>query len=374
MGACSAILLLFAVLVFVKIDSATSQMGIVYLDYPSRNSSVQFLQRSSSINITNGRVNVSLGANVRLVSSIHVKIIDVGVGGEYLSIHVNEVVPVLLFQVGTLEWRIKFRFAVTLWDIVRLIQSITYSDTNPCPRVGVKTIQLYLENTWATPLSGDSFALISTVLLSNSAPSFFQTFNDFHTSVSESSVPAGVVITNILLASDPDPVSQLEGQLSYSIDNVTTTPSSATAGTSDLFRVDPDSGRLWTQVSLDHESVQRYIISIRVSDGGCPSLSDTGRVTVSITDENDNAPVLLAPDRQLVTSSYPVELDIAKTINVTDADTSFYKMKAASIILTSEAEVVKYSLNCLVYIILILSLPFRSLSIIVSSSVWDLCN
>ena len=341
MGPCgTGLALIVAALLHAKIESAASQSGVVYLDYPSLNSSVQFLQRSSPVNLTTGTVNVSMDTDVTFVAFIHVKIIDVNPDdGKYLSIYVKEVVPLLLFQVGRLEWRIKFRFTVTVWDIVNVIQSITYSDTNLCPQVGLKTIQLRLQNAWGAPLSANSFVLIWTVLRGNRAPTFHPNFDPFQTSVSESSRSAGVIITKVV-ASDPDAASVPEGQLSYSIYDVTTTPVSADVGTSDLFRIGKDSGELQTQVSLDHESVQSYIVDILVSDSACPSLNDTGRVTIIVKDENDNVPMLLAPDRQLATSKYPVEMDVAQTIQVLDDDTSFYKMKAATVVLRSESEVV----------------------------------
>lgn len=338
------LLILTIFLLGLEMECMASQTEIVYLDYPLQNSSVQFLQRSSSVNITSGRVNIILGATAaELVSSIHVKLIgaDLESGGEHISIDVADVVPLILFQIGRFEWRIKFQFKVTIRTIERIIKSITYSNSNPCPQVGVITIQLYLESALGVPLSGQSFAFVWTVLRNNTSPTFFPAVKNFRVIASESSTPGSENIASAV-AVDLDSKSELEGQLTYSIDNVTATPETAVSGTSDLFRIDKDSGEIRTQVSLDYESVQQYVIAIRVSDGGCPSLSDTGRVTVVLQDENDNAPLLLVPDRELVIYSYPAVVSVAETIQVKDDDTSFYTMKEATVILNSEAQVVYY--------------------------------
>ncbi|OXB52904.1 hypothetical protein ASZ78_013298 [Callipepla squamata] len=61
------------------------------------------------------------------------------------------------------------------------------------------------------------------------------------------------------------------------------------------FRINLDSGKLETAVSLDREIQEVFSIKVLVRDGGTPSLSSTATVICKVLDENDNSPKFFFP-------------------------------------------------------------------------------
>lgn len=60
-----------------------------------------------------------------------------------------------------------------------------------------------------------------------------------------------------------------------------------------MFRVDAKSGILFTLKQLDHEVTDSYKFTIIATDNGVPALKGFTRVSLIITDMNDNPPVFL---------------------------------------------------------------------------------
>ena len=56
------------------------------------------------------------------------------------------------------------------------------------------------------------------------------------------------------------------------------------------FDISQQSGNVTTKTRLDRESTQTFVVPVIVRDGGKPTLSSTLSFTVSVLDENDNAP------------------------------------------------------------------------------------
>ena len=69
-------------------------------------------------------------------------------------------------------------------------------------------------------------------------------------------------------------------QIFYSIDTTS----------SQKFTIDSNSGEISTKNPLDHEEGDSYVIQVTAKDGGQPSLSSIGYVTVTVHDTNDNRP------------------------------------------------------------------------------------
>ena len=60
----------------------------------------------------------------------------------------------------------------------------------------------------------------------------------------------------------------------------------------DVFRIDNQTGDLYTAASLDREEHESYSITIEVSDLGSPANSVRETIDFRLLDVNDNAPVL----------------------------------------------------------------------------------
>ncbi|XP_031529421.2 cadherin EGF LAG seven-pass G-type receptor 1 [Vicugna pacos] len=59
------------------------------------------------------------------------------------------------------------------------------------------------------------------------------------------------------------------------------------------FRIDPDSGTIYTMTELDYEDQAAYTLAITARDNGIPQKSDTTSLEILILDANDNAPRFL---------------------------------------------------------------------------------
>lgn len=69
------------------------------------------------------------------------------------------------------------------------------------------------------------------------------------------------------------------------------------------FQLETDTGAIRLLRSLDFEEVDFYEFRVQSQDGG--ALSDSARVSISVTDVNDNAPVFLSPAAVSVTEDRP---------------------------------------------------------------------
>ena len=102
--------------------------------------------------------------------------------------------------------------------------------------------------------------------------------------VSEDRVPNNIL--NTISASDPD--LSTNAQLDYTI-TTTDTPFSIN-----------NRGRIRLVESLDRETQDTYLLNLTVSDQGSPPLSITAAITYTVTDVNDNAPVVTIPTQVTV--------------------------------------------------------------------------
>ncbi|XP_004775523.2 cadherin EGF LAG seven-pass G-type receptor 1 isoform X1 [Mustela putorius furo] len=59
------------------------------------------------------------------------------------------------------------------------------------------------------------------------------------------------------------------------------------------FRIDPDTGTIYTMTELDYEDQAAYTLAITARDNGIPQKSDTTSLEILILDANDNAPRFL---------------------------------------------------------------------------------
>ena len=118
--------------------------------------------------------------------------------------------------------------------------------------------------------------------------------------------PVNTTIETVL-AGDPDSSSTPNGQLIYKFDPDDT-----------QFIVDNE-GQISLSSTLDRETQDQYIFILFVNDRGSPSLEIFTRITFAITDVNDNAPILNAPDGVNISEGNPINDDIVQ-ISAFDAD------------------------------------------------------
>lgn len=87
-----------------------------------------------------------------------------------------------------------------------------------------------------------------------------------------------------------------------------------------MFTVHPSSGDISPVSELDRETTDYYNLTVRVTDGGSPGLSDTAAVEISITDINDNRPKFNSSREDIsVLENSPVGTVLLK-VAATDAD------------------------------------------------------
>ncbi|XP_058253614.1 protocadherin-18b isoform X1 [Hemibagrus wyckioides] len=116
---------------------------------------------------------------------------------------------------------------------------------------------------------------------------------------SENNSP-GAYLTSVT-ATDPD--LGTNGQVTYSILESTVQGSSI----STYVTIDPSSGAVYALRSFDREEVARLAFTVQAQDGGGEaSLSANATVILTVLDENDNAPVIVAPALSNHTADVPL--------------------------------------------------------------------
>ncbi|XP_010724720.2 protocadherin gamma-A7-like, partial [Meleagris gallopavo] len=91
-------------------------------------------------------------------------------------------------------------------------------------------------------------------------------------------VPVGSTLLSVT-ATDPD--DGTNGAVLYSFPEISDKASN-------IFHLEPKTGAITLVRNLDFEEADLYELRVRAKDGG--SLSNTARVSISVTDVNDNAP------------------------------------------------------------------------------------
>ncbi|XP_059186388.1 protocadherin Fat 4-like [Centropristis striata] len=155
-----------------------------------------------------------------------------------------------------------------------------------------------------TGLDVDETLAHISVIDTNDAPVFTSAL--YLTSVAEDS-PVG---TSVMTLSALDEDSILEwNRVLFSIDN---------GNTNFSFAVDPSSGVISVNSSLDRELWPLYNLTVTATDNGSPPATGTTNVIVTIDDVNDNAPKLTFTEAQ-VKENQPQGTTVAR-LNASDSD------------------------------------------------------
>ncbi|XP_066185600.1 protocadherin gamma-A2-like [Sylvia atricapilla] len=126
--------------------------------------------------------------------------------------------------------------------------------------------------------TGTARIRVTVVDANDNAPVFSQA--EYTVRVAED-VPVGSVLVTVT-ATDAD--EGLYGQVKYSLKKVSDMAS-------DIFHLDSDTGAITLLRSLDYEEGYSYELEVQGRDGG--GLFDTAKVGITVTDINDNTPVIL---------------------------------------------------------------------------------
>ncbi|XP_030594793.1 protocadherin gamma-A11-like [Archocentrus centrarchus] len=139
----------------------------------------------------------------------------------------------------------------------------------------------------------------------DNAPVFSQSV--YRVTVPENA-PKGTVILTVS-ATDNDKGTNEEVTFSFS---------QHTSRASSLFLIDPHNGEMAVTGVLDYEKAKHYEIDIEATDKG--GLTDTSKVLIDVTDQNDNAPVV-----SIISFSNPIPEDsplntVIAMLNIKDLD------------------------------------------------------
>ncbi|RMB96926.1 hypothetical protein DUI87_26997 [Hirundo rustica rustica] len=125
--------------------------------------------------------------------------------------------------------------------------------------------------------TGTARIRVTVVDVNDNAPVFSQA--EYTVRVPED-VPVGSVLVTVT-ATDAD--EGLNGLVKYSLKKVSNMAS-------DIFHLDSETGAITLLRSLDFEEGDSYELEVQARDGG--QLFDTAKVTITVTDINDNVPVI----------------------------------------------------------------------------------
>ncbi|XP_056151667.1 putative protocadherin beta-18 [Lampris incognitus] len=154
-------------------------------------------------------------------------------------------------------------------------------------------------------LSGTAQIYITVLDANDNAPVFTKPV--YKASISENA-PKGTIITTVS-ASDADKGSN--SKITYSISNTA-------ADVRDLFEIDELNGNLMLKTQLDYENERKYEIHVQASDEG--GLTDLSKISVEVSDVNDNKPVINMMSKTNIISEDSKVGTVVTMVNVQDSD------------------------------------------------------
>lgn len=156
------------------------------------------------------------------------------------------------------------------------------------------------------PLNSTTVVTVTINDVNDNRPTFSQ--DVYNKTLAENLNPGTTVMT--LQAKDSDAGDN--GNVTYMID-------SSSREITDTFGIAQTTGVLTTKVELDREIKSFYIIPIKASDHGNPSLSSTTLVHLRVTDVNDNYPIFypITYVESVLTNTQP---KVITQVTATDAD------------------------------------------------------
>ncbi|XP_032878195.1 protocadherin-8 [Amblyraja radiata] len=146
-------------------------------------------------------------------------------------------------------------------------------------RVADYNLTLVAEDGGAPPRRTQRALTVRVSDVNDNAPAFSRRL--YHVSLAENNRPGAHMTT--VQAHDPDLAHN--GRLTYRLLG----PGAALAS------IHPATGAIYALRSFDREALPEAELLVRVTDGGSPPLSSSATVRLTVTDRNDNAPVITHP-------------------------------------------------------------------------------
>ncbi|XP_076875484.1 protocadherin gamma-A10-like isoform X25 [Brachyhypopomus gauderio] len=135
------------------------------------------------------------------------------------------------------------------------------------------------------PLSSTKVLNIKVSDVNDNAPVFSQ--NAFFTYITENNSPGASICR--VMANDID--SNQNARISFILEESDINGSPV----SNYISINTDTGVLSAVRSYDYEQLSKFVVYVRAQDGGSPTLSSNVTVTITVQDQNDNAPQVLYP-------------------------------------------------------------------------------
>ncbi|XP_056450911.1 protocadherin alpha-C2-like [Gadus chalcogrammus] len=177
-------------------------------------------------------------------------------------------------------------------------------------------ITLRVRDRGSPPLGENETLILEVLDINDNAPAFPQSSYTIH--VAENNA-LGALLTS-LSAYDPD-LNENQYLVYFIMEKEV-----ANTSMSMLFSINPENGNLYALKTFDYEIERDFLFHVEARDSGSPPLSANVTVRVVVQDQNDNAPVIVAPWRpqgSVVEEVIPRSADkghlIAKVIAI-DAD------------------------------------------------------
>jgi hypothetical protein len=157
------------------------------------------------------------------------------------------------------------------------------------------------------PLQSATASVAVTIIdVNDNGPVFTQT--NYQASVYEST-STGVSLV-VVQATDSD--IGKNGLVLYSITN---------GNGNSVFKINPNTGVISTQASLDRETTSKYILRVTASDQGTPRRTAVVTVVITVTDVNDNSPTFDPPVYTASVTENAKYGSSVLTVSATDLDT-----------------------------------------------------
>uniref|UniRef100_A0A670Y7I7 Protocadherin alpha subfamily C, 1 n=1 Tax=Pseudonaja textilis TaxID=8673 RepID=A0A670Y7I7_PSETE len=153
-------------------------------------------------------------------------------------------------------------------------------------RVSEYNITVTASDLGSPPIATQKTLWVQIADVNDNPPKFLNQMREIY--IAENNKPGASVFQ--MSASDPD--LQENGRVSYFLRDLDIQGSSL----SRYLAIDADNGIIYAKDTFDFEQLQTFHFQVEAKDNGFPILTATFIVSVTIVDQNDNAPVILYPD------------------------------------------------------------------------------